>query len=333
HDGKTRCETSVRGQVVKRRNQLAIGQISRGAEDDDRAWVRRGLAVIEICREDFCNFGRTGDHFILPLIGFPADAQVAQLYPQLRGVLIVNRVHAHPPSTLEIQCPVVNKHAFLRSALRHPQGQPVDRRVRLQHAQKTRTEKCHEVSVQAELLDAMQVQLQAFIINRGHQVLPRARQISDDCAGLGMLARLREHKGLERLPRECARLEEYGSLEVFVQRDLASLECGDGQVMSLAELVPVQVKFAGGALPGGTVPSVAQNDSAHIPEQGADLSHGRPRESFPYALPSPVPAAVLVSPEPHSSQKQGPPASPAPSYIRGPADRGGAQEVLTRNPD
>ncbi len=81
-----------------------------------------------------------------------------------------------------IQIAVVDKHAFVRGALRHLKCQAIDSFVGFADADKTGTKKSFEFPAQVELLNPPQIQLPPLVVDHSEKVFPGLRQSSEYAA-------------------------------------------------------------------------------------------------------------------------------------------------------
>ena len=104
------------------------------------------------------------------------DAQVAFQLPRIQKL---NRVQAQAPRAFQVQRAVVDEDALFRLPLGEVERQAVNLRVRFGYAQVAGTEEDGKVFAQAEFLNAVEVQLARFVVERGQKdlaALARAAQ-------------------------------------------------------------------------------------------------------------------------------------------------------------
>src|SRR5712692_3240823 len=163
----------------------------------------------------------------------------------------MNRAHAQRARALQVQLPVVNEDALLGSALRHLQRNTIDGFIRFSDAEKTGAEKSGEVFAETELLNAIEIQLQRLVVDRGQEVALRARQLLQDGPRIRVSAGLGKHEFPELLGGKRAGTIEDGLLQVLVERDLSGFMRRTGQLVPVLEILPVEVELPGGLLASG----------------------------------------------------------------------------------
>src|SRR6202049_179873 len=217
-------------------------------------------------------------------------AGASEILSQLRGVLKKKRAHPQLSRPFQVERPVVDENAFFRRSLGDPQRQPVDPRVRLPHTEKARAEERGKIIPQVEALDAVFVHLQRFIVQRGEEILPCARHSRENRHPFRTFLRLLLHELLEILRGERSRAVEDGAGKIFLQAGGARLEGVQHQLMSILEIVGIELEFLYSAAPLRAVPCICQEHATHIPKKRSDLSHSAPEEGFPGpgARPAPV---------------------------------------------
>src|SRR5262252_3362615 len=138
-----------------------------------------------------------------------------------------------------------------------------------------RAEKDLEVATKVESFYPIPVQLERLIVDGPDEVAICSSALIEDCAAGRILLGLREHKGGELFAAEFARAIKQRAVEVFVERDLASVESGKREFVAVLEIFPVQAESFSSFLARVAIPSVGQDNAADIPKQRSDLGHKR----------------------------------------------------------
>ena len=129
------------------------------------------------------------------------------------------------------------------------------------------------MAAQSKTLDAILVQLQRLVVERGLQEGARAGQGGNQLEHFGMRVRLRTHEVRERRGLIGAWTVEDRALQVIVQRETSGFEFGDDNVVPVLKLFPVQIEFLRRAPSGLSIPAVRQHHAAHIPKQRRHFRH------------------------------------------------------------
>src|SRR5436305_923806 len=128
----------------------------------------------------------------------------------------MNRKHAELAGIFEIERPIINKNAFLRSPLGYFQGDAEDGLLWLASVQVTRTEEELEVATQIEFGDAELVQFKRLVVDRADEVFVFSSEGVEHGARFGVLPGLREHAGGELFASEGALTIENSAIEILV---------------------------------------------------------------------------------------------------------------------
>lgn len=175
---------------------------------------------------------------------------------------------------VDVQWAIIHKAAFIRRVLRDLQGEAIDAFLGLSQSDIAGTDKHVENIAQAVFLDSVLIEFCRFIVERGHQIFAGAGQRSREVQSV--IERLRE-----RVDEVCEILSTKGSgtiknraLQVILERNLASFKRGDQHLVPIFEIQFVQLKMLQGTAPLGTIPPVAQQHAAYVPENGANLRQG-----------------------------------------------------------
>src|SRR5579871_130993 len=201
-----------------------------------------------------------------------------QIGTQLRGILKTNRGHAQLPRAFQVQLAIVNKEALFRAALRHFERQLIDAFVGLADSQIAGAEKSLELAPQIEFMDSELVEFARLVVDRREQILPCPRNLVEHGARGGQFRGLPKDEIDEFLAGEISFAVEDRALQVGVEGDLARLEGGTGEFVAILELFPIEIELFGGGLARGAVPTVGQDDTAHVPEQSRYIRHRAPSE-------------------------------------------------------
>src|SRR6516164_8551221 len=204
------------------------------------------------------------------------NLQLAQVGAQLVRGLVVNDRHTQSAWGLEIERPVVNEQAFLRTSLGDREGDAKDPFLGLARMDVAGAEEDLKTAAQMEGFDAVLIQLERLVVDGADEVAVRCGALLENRANRGKFLRLREHESSELLTGEFARAVEKRSVQVFVQGKLAGVECREGKFVAILKIFPVQVEGFARFLAGVAVPAVSQNDTANVPKQRCDTRH----ESF-----------------------------------------------------
>src|SRR6266481_4211711 len=159
---------------------------------------------------------------------------------------MVDHVKPKTAGTFKIEWPVVDKNALLRRALRDLEGDAEDGLFRLARTDIARAEEDEKIPAQVEGFDAVLVELEGLVVDRADEIFAGASGVGEDRSGFRIFFRLGEHEGCELLTREGARAVKEGALEIFIQRDVAGIERGKGQVMTVLKFFVVEVESSGG---------------------------------------------------------------------------------------
>ena len=271
-DGVARAKSIVGGQIVHRGNDLALGEVARGAKQNHRAGF--GYPAVHrpgtICLPGhpcllrgcvpFGQIARRSKLYLNPIF--------SKLQPQLFRALVEDRVHAEFSRPFQIQGAVVNEKALLGRALRDFQRHAKNGFFGLARMHIARAEKNQEVSSKIESLDAVLIELQWLIVDGADKVFLRLRHLVQNRSRIRIFLGLRKHEGGEFFARERAGAIEERAVEIFIEGDLAAIEGRKREVVPVLEFFPVQVKRGGSLFPRSAVPAVGQDDAADVPKQG-----------------------------------------------------------------
>src|SRR5437588_10914966 len=93
------------------------------------------------------------------------NACLPQLASQPFDITKKNGAHTKLARAFEIYFAVVYEKTVSRRPLTHLQSEPIDCLVRFPQTQKTRTEEHRKVTAQTELFQAIDIQIQAFVVD------------------------------------------------------------------------------------------------------------------------------------------------------------------------
>src|SRR6266404_832331 len=113
-----------------------------------------------------------------------------QFRAQLSRILVMNRFHPQLSRILQVQWPVIDKHALLSGPLRHLQRDT-------------------------------EYQLLRLVVDRSDKIFPHPRYSIQHRARFGKLLGLREHECDELLARERPRPVKQRAVQVFIERDIS----------------------------------------------------------------------------------------------------------------
>src|SRR4029077_8985778 len=159
---------------------------------------------------------------------------------------MVNHLHPQTARTFEVQRTIIDKYALLRRALGDLESNAKDGFFGLARTHVARTEENNEIAAQLERFDAVLIELQRLVVDGTDEVLAGARGVSQDRTHIRILFRLREHEGGEFLARKRARAIKKRAVEIFVQRNLAGVEGGKGEVVPVLKFFVVEIESGGG---------------------------------------------------------------------------------------
>src|ERR1700730_9509866 len=190
-----------------------------------------------------------------------------QITPQLLRVLIVDHVHSQPPRALQIQRPVIDKHALFGQPVRHFQRHTKDQLLWLARTNVTRAEENQEISAQIKRLDAVLVELQRLVIDCADKIFLGARHNIQNRARFPILLRLREHECRELFSRKRARTVKQRPVQILVQRDVPGIKGGKRQFVAVLKLFPIQIKNGSRLTARPAIPAVGEDDASNVPKQ------------------------------------------------------------------
>ncbi len=188
----------------------------------------------------------------------------------------VNGPHAQRAGRHEIRLPIVDEHGAVGWRLRDPERQPVDLVRRLGTAEPAGGEERVEDLAQAEVLDAIQVELQRLVVERHHSISPAGGDAPGQLDRRLVRPALGLHEGDELLPAEVALLVEHRGAEVLVQRHTALLEGADSIPVLLLELDAIQPEALHRTATLRRAPGVSPEHAADVEEDVADAHRFRP---------------------------------------------------------
>jgi hypothetical protein len=203
------------------------------------------------------------------------NTMLSKLGTQLVRILVVNHVEPQTSGTLQIERPVVDEDALLRRALCDLESNPKDGFFGLARTNVARAEEDGEIAAEMKRCDTVLVELEVLVIDGADEVFAAARGVGEDRAGIWIFFGLGKHKGREFFARKRTRSVKEGAVEIFIQRDMAGIESGEGQIVAVLKFFVVEMESVGRSPARATVPAVGQDDSANVPEEGGDLSQVR----------------------------------------------------------
>jgi hypothetical protein len=199
----------------------------------------------------------------------------SKLGTQLFCVLMVNGVHPEAARAFQVQRAVIDEKTMLRRALGDFQRDAKDGFFRLAGTNVTGAEENQKVSAKVEGLNAVLVELQWLIVDGSDKVFSGACDFIKNGAGVRVFFRLREHKGGEFFTRKAALAIKQSAVEILVQGDLSGVESREGEIVAVLKFLPIEVENDRSFFPRTAVPAICQDDTADVPKERGDFSHGR----------------------------------------------------------
>ena len=205
-----------------------------------------------------------------------STAQSPQVVFQLPRIQKLNRVQAQPPRAFQVQRAVVDEDALFRLPLREVERQPVNLRVRFGYAQVAGTEEDGKVIAQSEFLNAVEIQLARFVVERRQKDLARLREPPDEGERIGQRFRLGVHEIAHLLFAKGAGAVEDGAIEILIEVELPGVERRAQHLVPALKIAAVQTELLHqpGAL--AVIPAVGQQHAAHVAKHGGDFGHVTP---------------------------------------------------------
>src|SRR5215475_2665742 len=201
------------------------------------------------------------------------NLQLAQVGAQLVRGLVVNDRHTQTAWGFEVESSVVNEQACLRTSLRDRESDAKDLFLGLARMDVTGAEEDLKTAAKMEGFDAVLIQLERLVVDGADEVAVGGGALLENRANRRKFFGLGEHESSELFTGEFARAVEKRSVQVFVQRKLAGVECREGKFVAILKILPVQMEGLARFLTGVAVPAVGQNDTANVPKQGCDARH------------------------------------------------------------
>src|SRR5450755_2918834 len=127
-------------------------------------------------------------------------------------------------------------------------------------------EKNLKVLMQLKGFNAVLIQLERLVVDGADKISSGVCDGTEDGAGFRELLGLREHVRDKLFVRKRALAIEEGAIEIFVERGVAGVEGGEGEIMAVLEFFPIQIKFGDGTTPSVAIPAVSEDYSADIPK-------------------------------------------------------------------
>jgi hypothetical protein len=200
------------------------------------------------------------------------NAMLSKLGTQLVRILMVDDVEPQTTGTFQIERPVVDEDALLRRTLCDLESNPKDRFFGLARTNVARAEEDGEIAAEMKRFDAVLVELEGLVIDGADEVFAAAHRVGEDGARFWIFFGLGKHEGREFFAREQTRSVKKGAIEILIQRDVAGIESGEGQVVAVLKFFVVEMESFRRFPARATAPAVGQDDSANVPEEGGDLS-------------------------------------------------------------
>src|SRR5215831_9936277 len=185
----------------------------------------------------------------------------------------LNGMHSQLGSAFEIERAIVDKAAFLCGNLCRFKCQSVDIAFRLAQSDEAGTKEKPEYLAQTERLHPVVVEFAGFIIDRGHQVLARFCEPSCELEHARKRLGKRKHVVSECFTRKSSRSIENCPVEIFIQRDFATLKRRDDHLVTIMKFSLVQLESLDRIRALRVIPCVGQQHAAHIPEESANRRH------------------------------------------------------------
>ena len=203
------------------------------------------------------------------------NAMLSKLGTQLVRILMVNDVEPQTTGTFQIERPVVNEDALLRRALCDLESNPKDGFFGLARTNVARAEEDGEIAAEMKRFDAILVELEGLVIDGADEVFAAAHRVGEDGVRFWIFFGLGKHKGREFLARKRTRSVKKGAFEILIQRDVAGIESGEGQVVAVLKFFVVEMESFSCLTARTSAPAVGEYDSANVPEEGGYLSQVR----------------------------------------------------------
>jgi hypothetical protein len=187
---------------------------------------------------------------------------------------MMNYVHAQAPRILQIHGAVVNENALLRGFLRYFQGNSKDGFLRFSRMDIAGAEKCLEVATEIELCNAVIVQFQRLVVDRCDEVFAGECGPRKNGASFRIFLGLGKHKRDKFFAGEGMRAVEESPIQILVQSDLSRVESGEGEVVAVLEILPIELESFRSTAARFAIPTVGKNNAADIPKKRGDTRQG-----------------------------------------------------------